>query len=96
MGKKEIIQKLRLYKEKNSDKYEIKKMGVFGSTARDCMNDQSDIDIVVELGKPDLFYLIGIKQDLEEYFKRPVDIVRLRDQMNSFLKDRIKNEAVYV
>jgi len=96
MEKKEIIQKLRLYKKKNSDKYKIKKLGFFGSAAKECMKDQSDIDVVVELARPDLFYLIGIKQDLEEYFNRPVDIVRLRDQMDSFLKDRINREAVYV
>ncbi len=57
---------------------------------------QSDIDVVVELRKPDLFYLIGIKQDLEEKFHRPVDIVRYRDKMNTFLKGRIDKEAVYV
>ena len=96
MEKKEIIRKLRLYKKKNSGKYEIEKIGFFGSAAKGCMNDQSDIDVVVELAKPDLFYLIGIKQDLEEYFNHPVDIVRLRDQMDAFLKDRINNEAVYV
>jgi predicted nucleotidyltransferase len=60
------------------------------------MNDQSDIDVVVELAKPDLFYLIGIKQDLEEYFHRSIDIVRYRDQMNIFLKNRINAEAIYV
>ena len=30
------------------------------------MNKQSDIDVVVELAKQDLFNIIGIKQDLEE------------------------------
>ena len=96
MEKEEIIRKLRLYKKKNSAKYEIEKIGFFGSAAKECMTDQSDIDVVVELAKPDMFYLIGIKQDLEEYFGRPVDIVRLRDQMDSFFKDRLSKEAVYV
>jgi len=43
-----------------------------------------------------LFYLVGIKQVLEEKFQRPVDIVRYRDRMNAFLKKRIDREAVYV
>jgi len=60
------------------------------------MEELSDIDIVVELNKPDLFYLVDIKQDLEEKFHRPVDIVRYRDRMNAFLKKRIDKEAVYV
>ena len=40
------------------------------------MNDKSDIDIVVDLGRPDYFNLIGIKQALEEQLHYPVDIVR--------------------
>jgi predicted nucleotidyltransferase len=50
---------------------------------------------VVELGNPDLFNLIGIKQELEERFHCPVDVVRYRDKMNGFLKHRIDQEAVY-
>jgi predicted nucleotidyltransferase len=96
MERDEIIQTLRGFVEINRDKYEIIRIGVFGSAARDNMNEQSDIDVVVELGKPDLFYLVGIKQDLEEKFQRPVDIVRYRDRMNAFLKKRIDKEAVYV
>ncbi len=92
----EIMQTLRSFVEMNRDRYEIIRIGVFGSAARGSMNEQSDIDVVVEIGKPDLFYLIGIKQDLEEKFHIPVDIVRYRDKMNAFLKNRIDNEAIYV
>ena len=96
MKRNEIMQTLRGFVELNRDRYEIIRIGVFGSAARDSMNEQSDIDVVVELGKPDLFYLIGIKQELEEEFHRPVDIVRYRNRMNAFLKKRIDKEAVYV
>ncbi|MCL0062204.1 nucleotidyltransferase domain-containing protein [Thermodesulfovibrionales bacterium] len=96
MKRNEIMQTLRGFVELNRDRYEIIRIGVFGSAARDSMNEQSDIDVVVELGKPDLFYLIGIKQELEEEFHRPVNIVRYRDRMNAFLKKRIDKEAVYV
>jgi predicted nucleotidyltransferase len=96
MDRREIIQILRSFVEMNRDRYEIIKIGIFGSAARDTMEELSDIDVVVEIGKPDLFYLIGIKQDLEEKFLRPVDIVRYRDKMNTFLKKRIDKEAVYV
>ena len=96
MEKDEIIHALRNFIALNKDRYEIIRLGVFGSAARDDMNEESDIDVVVELGKPDLFYLVGIKQDLEEKFRRRVDIVRYRDTMNGFLKKRIDKEAVYV
>ncbi|MBW1957280.1 MAG: nucleotidyltransferase domain-containing protein [Deltaproteobacteria bacterium] len=96
MKRNEIIRTLRGFVNSNRDRYEIIRIGVFGSAARDKMDEQSDVDIVVELEKPDLFYLVGIKQDLEEKFHRPVDIVRYRDRMNAFLKKKIDKEAVYV
>ena len=78
------------------DEFGIVRIGIFGSTARDSATDRSDVDVVVELLRPDLFSLIGIKQELEELLNRPVDIVRYRPRMNSFLKQRIEEEAVYV
>jgi len=96
MDKDKIIESLQRFKEINKDKYEIVRIGFFGSAARGSMNEESDIDVVVELERPDLFNLIGIKQDLEEQFDRPVGIVRYREKMNDFLKKRIDQEAVYV
>ena len=51
--------------------------------------------MVVELENPDLFNLIGIKQDLEEQFHCPVDVVRYREKVNDFLKRRIDQEVFY-
>ena len=91
----DIIEVIRQFKEDNHKKYSIITIGIFGSASRDSFNDKSDIDVVVELGNPDLFNLIGIKQDLEERFQCPVDVVRYREKMNGFLKRRIDQEAVY-
>jgi uncharacterized protein len=96
MERNEIIRTLRGFVEMNRDRYKIIRIGVFGSAARDSMNEQSDIDVVVELGKQDLFNIIGIKQDLEEQFSKPVDVISYREKMNQFLKKRIDKEAVYV
>jgi len=92
----EIMQILRSFVKMNRDRYEIIRIGVFGSAARGSMNEQSDIDVVVELGKQDLFNIIGIKQDLEEQFSKSVDVISYREKMNQFLKKRIDEEAVYV
>ena len=37
-----------------------------------------------------------IKQDLEELLGCKVDIVRLRDKMDSFLREKILKEGIYV
>lgn len=96
MSRNEIIKYLKKFKEENNNKYHIERLGVFGSVARDAMNKNSDIDIVVVLAKQDLFEIIGIKQSLEENLKSPVDVVSYRKKVNSFLKKRIDAEAIYV
>ena len=96
MNRDEILLLLHRYKERNRKKYRIINIGLFGSGSQRAMNEQSDIDIVVELEDPDMFNLISIKQDLEEELNRAVDIVRYREKMNTFLKAKIEKEAIYV
>ena len=95
MKRDDIIKALRRFKESNQQRYRIEKIGIFGSSARGDMNAESDIDVVVVLEKQDLLNLIGIKQDLEEQFGVPVDIVSYRERMNDYLKRRIEDEALY-
>ncbi|MCD6295803.1 MAG: hypothetical protein J7M30_01460 [Deltaproteobacteria bacterium] len=50
----------------------------------------------MEQKTPDMFLLGSIKSDLEEKLGIKVDIIRLRKEMNAFLKKRIEQEAIYV
>lgn len=95
MGKNEIIEILKAYKNEFAEQYSIKEIGIFGSVARDEIGGDSDIDVVVHIQRPDLFTLAGIKQELEERLHRSVDVVRYRENMNQFLKKRIDRESVY-
>jgi predicted nucleotidyltransferase len=96
MKRDDIVLSLRRFEEINQQKYNIIRIGLFGSAARDSMREQSDIDVVVELETQNLFDLIGIKLDLEEQLSQEIDIVSYRKKMNEFLKCRIDKEAVYV
>ena len=96
MDRQEILETVRQYRTGKGRQYPIVRIGIFGSAARDRMKDNSDVDVVVELGKPDMFVLIGIKQDLEEELQCAVDIVHYRPRMNPDLKERIEAEAIYV
>jgi len=96
MTKEEILKYITLEKPKLREKYGVTKIGLFGSYARGEENHESDVDIVVELEKPDLFYLIGLKQSFQEAMNINVDIVRLRKEMNQVLKKRILKDAIYV
>ncbi len=95
MDRQEILSVLNEYKRENAGKNGIIDIGIFGSVARNDIRADSDVDVVVRIEKPDLFLLAGIKQDLEERFQRPVDLVTYRDTMNPFLKLKIDGEAVY-
>lgn len=90
-----VLETLKRHKDDFEERYGVTRIGIFGSVARDEAKDESDIDIVVEMKKPDLFYMVHIKETLEKDFQRPVDIVHFRDKMNLFLRERINREAVY-
>lgn len=92
----EIISILKNFKTKQAVKYGILKMGVFGSVARGEQREDSDVDVYIEGELKGLFALAGIKNELEELLGCQVDIVRLRDRMDTFLKKRIQKEGVYV
>jgi uncharacterized protein len=96
MTRNDVLAILARFLEMKRHEFGIVRIGVFGSVARDEMVDSSDVDVVVELARPDLLALVGIKQDLEACLHRPVDIVRYREHMNPLLKRRIERDAVYV
>ena len=95
MNKNSILEILKKYKKTSEYKSNIKKIGIFGSFAKDKSSESSDIDIFVILNHNKMFDLIGIKQDLEEITNRKVDIVLLRNRMNHFLMNRINKEGIY-
>lgn len=96
MKRETIIQYLTDHKPEFEKEFGVTKIGLFGSYARKKNHKDSDIDIVVELEKPDLLTLVGIKQKIEEDLGSKVDIVRHRERMNRTLKERIERDAVYV
>ena len=96
MSRSEIIKVLKLFKEQSAEEYGILALGIFGSIARDEAKKDSDVDVVVKTKTPDPYTIVHIKESIEEKLQLPVDIIRLRDKMNPFLKKRIEKEAVYV
>lgn len=92
----EYINLLRDYMANNASKYSITRMGIFGSVARGEQTEDSDVDVYLETSKPSMFALVHIKEDLQTLFGCNVDIVRLRDRMDTLLKNRIEKEGIYV
>ncbi len=77
------------------EKYGVTRIGIFGSVARDNASEESDVDIVYEMSRPNLFMVVHLKEELEHILHCPVDLVRYRERMNPLLKKRIEEEGVY-
>ncbi|NBD36038.1 MAG: nucleotidyltransferase [Chloroflexi bacterium] len=96
MKRDNILNTLARFRDLKQEEFNIIRIGVFGSTARDEITETSDVDVVVELERPDLLMLVGLKQELEKTLDRPVDVVRYRERMNAYLKRQIEQDAIYV
>jgi len=70
-------------------------MGIYGSVARNEQLDESDLDVFVELREADPIIMGYIHDDLEEICGCKVDLLRLREGLNSLLLKRIETDGIY-
>ena len=87
---------LKAFKEQHAEEYHLRALGYFGSYARNEAGEESDVDIVFETDAPNLFRTAMLRQDLEAWLGRPVDVLQLRGLTNPRLRARVEAEAVYV
>lgn len=92
----EYIQLLHDSEEKLTQEFGIRSLRLFGSVARSEHTSSSDVDICVETETPNPFLMLDLKEYLENLFGCPVDVVRFRQNMSPFLKQRIEKEGIYV
>ena len=77
-------------------KYGVPKSDLFGSYARGDFNDQSDVDVLVDV--PDgtsLFDIIYLKNDLEKVLGRKVDVVTY-DSINKYVRPYIFQSIISI
>lgn len=75
-------------------RHQVRRAGIFGSTARGEATDTSDVDILVDLPKGlSLWDFIGIKLDLEDTLKRKVDLVEY-DMIRKRIRERVLADEV--
>lgn len=71
----------------------VKSLYVFGSVLNDKFNDQSDIDLVVDIDSNDPFdyadNYFNLKFALQDLFKRPVDLLENKSIRNPFIRKNI-------
>jgi len=77
-------------------KHEVKKASLFGSTVREEMTEDSDIDILVEFqGTKSLLDLARLKIELEEVLKCRVDVLTY-NSLHPLLEKQILSEQVEI
>lgn len=84
--------------ESNQDKiksFGVKRLGIFGSVARDEQTENSDVDVLVELEKETFRGYMGLLLFLEDLFGRKVDLA-IKDSIKPRIKDRVLSETIYV
>jgi len=79
---KPMIKKIVKILKKN----DIKRAGIFGSYARGEQKKTSDIDILVELGKPMGFDFFGLNQELEDKVGKQVHLVTYK-YLSPYIKE---------
>ncbi len=95
MQRDQVLCILSSHKAELEERYGVKKVGIFGSVARNSARDDSDIDIVVAM-EPNILLRVQLKEELEQLLGSKVDLIRYWKRMNLFLKARIDKEAQYV
>jgi predicted nucleotidyltransferase len=95
MDKKNILEYLSTHKAEFQKKYQVEKIGLFGSYARDEATEKSDIDIYVDI-YPTIDNIMGLKRKIENSLNHKVDIITAHKNMRPFLLQTITKDICYV
>ena len=90
----EIREVLRECLPEIREKYGVTSIGVFGSFARGDAGSDSDIDIIVELGRPIGWELVDLSDHLESRLHHKVDLV-IKRALHPLIRDAILAEVQY-
>jgi predicted nucleotidyltransferase len=78
-------------------RYGIRNIGFFGSYVRGNQTPESDLDVLVEIGNPEMSLLdfIRLENDISDLIGIPVDLVD-QSTLKPALEGRILDEVVYL
>lgn len=93
MGTVEIIQDKKEQILALAARYGASNLRVFGSVANGTADENSDVDILVDMEKGrSLFDLGGLLMDLQQLLNRKVDVVT-ENGLHWYIKERVLREA---
>ena len=89
-----ILTLLDQYAPEIRQKFQVRRLGLFGSHVRGDANPQSDIDILVDFEVPTFDAYMDLKFFLEDLFHRDIDLV-MEDTLKPRIKSAILTEVEY-
>lgn len=95
LSRKEILNLIKKNRDTIS-RFQVKRLGLFGSFLYQSANPNSDIDLIVEFEKGEKTFdnYMDLKFFLEELFDRKVDLV-LPNTIKQSLKSKIMENVMY-
>lgn len=92
----EIKEVINLHRSSLQEKYHISKIAIFGSAAKNALNEQSDIDILIEFDRSvGFFTLAHLQNELRSLLGREIDLTT-SEALHPLLRNSILQELVYV
>jgi len=95
LNKEKIISILKEQITFLNEKYHLRRIGLFGSYAKESQSENSDIDLVVDFDKPIGLDFVELGDYLENLLNKKVDLVTLEGLKNSNLNLKT-NQIIYV
>lgn len=96
MRRDEVIKVLKLHESELTGTYGVHSLALFGSAARDEATATSDVDLLVEFGRPTGYFgLVRLQLYLEEILGCPVDL-GTEGSLRPEMRARIEREAIRV
>lgn len=96
MTRDDIIQILERNKEFLQREFGVIRVGIFGSVSRDEFNNESDIDLIVEMTNISYDKYAGLCLFLEKLFNRKIQVLLKSKYMSKEFFERIREEIIYV
>ncbi|TXI93817.1 MAG: hypothetical protein E6Q33_02300 [Neisseriales bacterium] len=97
MTKIEILDYLTAHKAEFKEQFGVIRIGLFGSFARGEQNEDSDLDLAVEIAKErkSLKNFFGFKRELEVQFGRKIDLV-IESAFKPLVSEQMQKDIIYI
>ena len=89
-----VFSVMKNHKSEIKAKYDVKRIGIFGSYAKGLQNEESDIDVLVEFENPTFDNFMELSFFLEDLFGKSVDLLTPKS-LSPYMRPSVEKEVVW-